>query len=98
MKVRVDFLARDQQAVLPEMGLRVRFLSDRAPAGLETGDVREKLAVPLAAVQSGHDSSYVWVVRDNEAPARRATGREVRRGSRLPAASTPATRSWSATG
>ena len=35
VKVRVDFLARDKQAVLPEMGVRVRFLSDR---GVRRGD------------------------------------------------------------
>ena len=53
VKVRVDFLARDEQAVLPEMGVRVRFLPDNAPPGVETGEVRDKIVVPKAAVQSG---------------------------------------------
>jgi RND family efflux transporter MFP subunit len=70
VKVRVDFLARDKQAVLPEMGVRVRFLSDTAPPGLETGEVKEKLVVPAAAVQSGQDGSYVWVVSNDEAHRR----------------------------
>jgi len=71
VKVRVDFLARDEQAVLPEMGVRVRFLADNAPAGLETGAVRDKIVVPKAAVQSGQDGSFVWVVSEEEAHRRR---------------------------
>ncbi len=67
MKVRVDFLARDEQAVLPEMGVRVRFLSDDAPAGVETGAVADKVVVPQAAVQSDADGSFVWIVSDEVA-------------------------------
>jgi len=67
VKVRVDFLARDQQAVLPEMGVRVRFLPDNAPAGIETGAVRDKILVPKAAVLAGPDGSFVWVVNDDVA-------------------------------
>ena len=52
VKVRVDFLARDEKAVLPEMGVRVRFLPDDAPRGVETGAVPDKIVVPKAAVQS----------------------------------------------
>jgi len=70
VKVRVDFLARDQKAILPEMGVRVRFLPDNAPAGLETGEFVEKLVVPAAAVQAGPEGSYVWVVGDGEARRR----------------------------
>jgi len=71
VKVRVDFLARDQQAVLPEMGVRVRFLSDDAPHGLETGAVRDTIVVPKAAVLSGQNGSFVWVVNSDEAHRRR---------------------------
>lgn len=67
VKVRVDFLARDEQAVLPEMGVRVRFLPDSAPAGIETGAVRDKILVPKAAILSGPDGSFVWVVADDTA-------------------------------
>ncbi len=67
VKVRVDFLARDEQAVLPEMGVRVRFLPDNAPAGIETGAVRDKILVPKAAILSGPDGSFVWVVADDTA-------------------------------
>jgi RND family efflux transporter MFP subunit len=67
VKVRVDFLARDEQAVLPEMGVRVRFLPDDAPPGIETGAVPDKIVVPKAALQSGQNGSFVWVVSDDVA-------------------------------
>lgn len=67
VKVRVDFLARDEQAVLPEMGVRVRFLPDTAPAGIETGAVPDKIVVPAAAVQSDPEGRFVWVVSENVA-------------------------------
>ena len=60
--VRVDFLKRDE-GVLPEMGVRVRFLPDDAPPGTETGAVKDTLAIPKLAVQSAADNSkFVWVV------------------------------------
>ncbi len=70
VKVRVDFLARDEQAVLPEMGVRVRFLPDDAPAGIETGAVPDRIVVPKAAVQSGPEGSFVWVVSEDVARKR----------------------------
>ncbi len=70
VKVRVDFLARDERAILPEMGVRVRFLPDDAPPGTESGAVTDKIVVPTAAVQSGDDGSFVWVVSSDEAHKR----------------------------
>lgn len=67
VKVRVDFLARDEQRVLPEMGVRVRFLPDTAPPGVETGAVPDKIVVPKAAVETGQGSSFVWVVNEDVA-------------------------------
>ena len=67
VKVRVDFLARDEQAVLPDMGVRVRFLADDAPAGIETGAVPDRIVVPQAAVQSDPEGSFVWVVSEDVA-------------------------------
>ncbi|MCX7424889.1 MAG: efflux RND transporter periplasmic adaptor subunit [Planctomycetia bacterium] len=67
VKVRVDFLARDEKAVLPEMGVRVRFLPDDAPRGIETGATADRIVVPKAAVQSDQDGSYVWAVSDDVA-------------------------------
>ena len=73
VKVRVDFLARDERAVLPEMGVRVRFLPDDAPPGVETGAVPDKIVVAKAAVQSGQDGSFVWVVSEDVARRRAVT-------------------------
>jgi RND family efflux transporter MFP subunit len=70
VKTRVDFLARDEKAVLPEMGVRVRFLPDDAPPGVETGAVPDKIVVPQAAVQSGPEGRFVWVVSDDVARKR----------------------------
>ncbi|NLX56612.1 MAG: efflux RND transporter periplasmic adaptor subunit [Planctomycetaceae bacterium] len=71
VKVRVDFLDRDEQAVLPEMGVRVRFLPDDAPAGIETGAIPDQIVVPPSAVQTNSAGSFVWVV--SEDTARRQT-------------------------
>lgn len=70
VKVRVDFLDRDEKAVLPEMGVRVKFLPDDAPAGVETGAVHDKIVVPREAVQSGPEGAFVWVVSDSAANRR----------------------------
>jgi RND family efflux transporter MFP subunit len=67
VKVRVDFLARDERAVLPEMGVRVRFLPDDAPIGIETGAIPDRIVVPQAAVQSDPEGSFVWVVSEEVA-------------------------------
>lgn len=70
VKVRVDFLQRDEKAILPEMGVRVRFLADDAPAGIETGKVRDAIVVPASAVRSEEKERFVWVVSDNMAEKR----------------------------
>jgi len=70
VKVRVDFLDRDERAVLPEMGVRVRFLPDDAPHGVETGAVPDRIVVPQEAVQSDDAGSFVWVVEDDVARRR----------------------------
>jgi RND family efflux transporter MFP subunit len=70
VKVRVDFLSRDEQAVLPEMGVRVRFLSDQAAADAESGTSPDKIVVPNAAVHADSVGSFVWVVSDNVASKR----------------------------
>jgi RND family efflux transporter MFP subunit len=70
VKVRVDFLARDEKAVLPEMGVRVRFLPGEAQPGDATITEADKIVVPKAAVQSGSGGSFVWVVNAEEAHKR----------------------------
>ena len=61
VQVRVDFLQRDER-VLPEMGVRVKFLGDEAPPGAETGAMSEKLVIPKTALQGSLNSPFVWVV------------------------------------
>jgi RND family efflux transporter MFP subunit len=73
VKVRLDFLARDEKAVLPEMGVRVRFFAGEAQPGAAAVETAEKLVVPKAAVHSGPGGSFVWVVSDGEA-RKRAVG------------------------
>ena len=97
VKVRVDFLARDRQAVLPEMGLRVRFLSDRARPAWKPATFRRSWSSPWR--RSGR--AMAAATYGSSATTRRAGtpcnwARSSARGSRSPAASTPATRSWSA--
>lgn len=70
VKVRVDFLARDEMAVLPDMGVRVRFLPDDAPPGAESGQARDRIVVPQSAVNADEDSRFVWVVSEGEARKR----------------------------
>ena len=83
VKVRVDFLARDEQAVLPEMGVRVRFLPDDAPPGVETGAVPDKIVVPKAAVQSGPGRQFrVGRQRGRGPQTGRPGRREFRRADR----------------
>ncbi|MGD0089273.1 MAG: efflux RND transporter periplasmic adaptor subunit [Planctomycetota bacterium] len=72
VQVRVDFVARDDK-VLPDMGVRVKFLPDDAPAGLETGAVRDKLLVPRAALHGSGPEAYVWTVSSNVAAKRPIT-------------------------
>lgn len=66
VQVRVNFLRRDD-SVLPEMGVRVKFLPDDAPEGAETGAIKDNIAVPKTAVQGAPGNEYVWIVVDNKA-------------------------------
>jgi RND family efflux transporter MFP subunit len=70
LKVRVDFLARDEKKVLPEMGVRVKFLPDSAPPGVETGAVKDRLVVLPAALHGPSEARFVWVVNEHVAVKR----------------------------
>jgi RND family efflux transporter MFP subunit len=72
VQVRVDFIQRDD-TVLPEMGVRVKFIPDDAPAGTETGAVKEKIFVPKSAVQTANGNTFVWVIGDNAAKKKTVT-------------------------
>jgi RND family efflux transporter MFP subunit len=63
VQVRVDFV-KEPNGVLPDMGVRVKFLAPDAPAGAEAEGAREKNGVPQAAVLGTPESPYVWTVAD----------------------------------
>jgi len=69
VQVRVDFVSRDDK-VLPDMGVRVKFLPDEAPPGVETGAVKDKILVPSAALQGTGGSAYIWTVSGEVASRR----------------------------
>lgn len=70
VQVRVDFIERDEKAILPEMGIRVQFLDDAAPQGMESGLVKAQVVVPQEAVLKEGDGSVVWVIAENQAMRR----------------------------
>lgn len=69
VEVRIEFLKRDDN-VLPDMGVRVKFLPDDAPAGMESGLIKTKIVIPQSALQGAKGSQYVWVVSENIAKKR----------------------------
>ncbi len=61
VRVRIGFDKLDPR-ILPDMGVKVSFLNERAPEGSATPRVR--LLVPKAAVRSADGRDVVFVVRD----------------------------------
>jgi RND family efflux transporter MFP subunit len=61
VEVRVGFKQRDAR-VLPEMGARVSFVDDAAPAAGSPSAVSTAVIVPVDAVQTEGDSGAVFVV------------------------------------
>jgi len=70
VQVRVDFIERDEKAILPEMGIRVQFLDDAAPQGMESGLVKAQVVVPQEAVVKESAGTIVWVIAENQAMRR----------------------------
>jgi RND family efflux transporter MFP subunit len=72
MKVRIGFDKLDPR-ILPDMGVKVSFLSERASA--ETAAPRARLLVPKAAVRSDAGKNVVFVVHEDRVERRAvATG------------------------
>jgi RND family efflux transporter MFP subunit len=72
MKVRIGFDKLDPR-ILPDMGVKVSFLSERAAA--ETAAPRARLLVPKAAVRSDAGKNVVFVVHEDRVERRAvATG------------------------
>jgi RND family efflux transporter MFP subunit len=69
VKVRIGFDKLDSR-ILPDMGIKVRFLDDQPAPTANTGP---RIRVPAAAVQREGDNAYVWVVSDGRAERRAVT-------------------------
>jgi RND family efflux transporter MFP subunit len=70
VRVRIGFDALDPR-ILPDMGVKVSFLSERRPA--DTAAPRTKLVVPSSAVRTADGRSIVFVLHDDRIE-RRAIG------------------------
>jgi HlyD family secretion protein len=70
MKVRIGFDKLDPR-ILPDMGVKVSFLTERAP--VETAAPRARLLVPKAAVRSDAGRDVVFVVHDDRVERRAVT-------------------------
>jgi HlyD family secretion protein len=70
VRVRIGFDKLDPR-LLPDMGVKVSFLSEPAP--VETTAPRARLLVPKAAVRSGGGRDVVFVVRDKRVERRAVT-------------------------
>ena len=60
VRVQIDEILAHKD-VLPDMGLRVKFLPNDAPPGAETQIVK-RLAVPKKALLAEQDKKFVWIV------------------------------------
>jgi RND family efflux transporter MFP subunit len=68
VKVRIGFEKLDPR-ILPDMGIKVSFLTERAPAA-DSAAPRARLLVPKAAVRSAGGSDIVFVVNEGRAERR----------------------------
>ncbi|MEN3336682.1 MAG: hypothetical protein V7647_358 [Acidobacteriota bacterium] len=68
VRVRIGFEQLDPR-ILPDMGVKVSFLSERAPAG-ENVPERPRLLAPKAAVRSADGRDIVFVVHDGRVERR----------------------------
>ena len=71
VQVRVKFL-KLEDGILPDMGLRVKFLPDDAPKDAELGPITDKLLISAKALASSNDGT-VWVVQDGLAQRKKIT-------------------------
>jgi len=70
VKVRVSFIHLDPK-ILPDMGVKVAFLSDEPKTGSKAAAARA--IVPQNAVRKEGDSSVVWLVKDGKIERRAVT-------------------------
>jgi RND family efflux transporter MFP subunit len=69
VRVRIGFDKLDPR-ILPDMGIKVRFLDD---APVQAANSGPRIRVPAGAIQREGNESYVWVVRDSRVERRAVT-------------------------
>jgi RND family efflux transporter MFP subunit len=69
VKVRIAFDKLDAR-ILPDMGIKVRFLEDQPAQAAAAGP---RIRVPASAVQLEGDDAFVWVVNDGRVERRAVT-------------------------
>ena len=69
VRVRIGFEALDPR-ILPDMGVKVSFLTERAPAAAEGAAPRQRLVVPKTAVRASDGGSIVFVVHEERVERR----------------------------
>jgi RND family efflux transporter MFP subunit len=69
VKVRIAFDKLDPR-ILPDMGIKVRFLEDQPAQAVAAGP---RIRVPASAVQLEGDDAFVWVVNDGRVERRAVT-------------------------
>jgi len=69
VRVRIGF-DKLEPRILPDMGIKVRFLDD---APVQAASAGPRIRVPAAAVQREGDNAYVWVVSDGRVERRAVT-------------------------
>ncbi len=69
VRVRIGFEQLEPR-ILPDMGIKVRFLDDQPPRAADAGP---SIRVPAAAVQREGGNAYVWVVSDDRVERRAVT-------------------------
>ena len=69
VRVRIGFDALDPR-ILPDMGVKVSFLSEAAPAASAGEQARPAVLVPKAAVRTANGASIVFVVRGDRVERR----------------------------
>jgi RND family efflux transporter MFP subunit len=70
VKVRIA-IDKLEPHILPDMGIKVRFLDDQAAQQVKSGGPR--IRVPSAAVQAVDGQSYVWIINENRVERRAVT-------------------------
>lgn len=72
VKVRISFDKLDPR-ILPDMGVKVAFLSDEPPAGAKTSKPAAKAMIPSSAVQTDGSAHYVFLVANDKLERRAVT-------------------------